>query len=184
LRCRDDGRLVRSLGVSPDTGIVEDIGEPYPFERPYWAGEHPVTSTFPGQGPYPLPFHPLDLDEEALRALLYRSLTSLGYEVHSARDGAEAIALCEAAKASGRVFDAVLLDLTVSGGMGGVETAARLRELDPAVKLIVSSGYSDAPVMSKFREYGFDDVIPKPWQTAEVSEVFRRVLLAERGPTL
>jgi len=122
-------------------------------------------------------------DEEALRALLYRSLTSLGYEVHSARDGAEAIALCEAAKASGRVFDAVLLDLTVSGGMGGVETAARLRELDPAVKLIVSSGYSDAPVMSKFREYGFDDVIPKPWQAAEVSEVFRRVLLAARGPT-
>ncbi|MEV4641013.1 hypothetical protein AB0J80_27095 [Actinoplanes sp. NPDC049548] len=65
----EDGRLIRSLSVSPDTGIVEDIGEPYPFERPYWAGEHPVTSMFPGQGPYPLPFHPLDLGEEALREL-------------------------------------------------------------------------------------------------------------------
>lgn len=65
----EDGRLVRSLSVSPDTGVVEDIGEPYPFERPYWAGEHPVTSVFPGQGPYPLPFHPLELGEEALRAL-------------------------------------------------------------------------------------------------------------------
>jgi hypothetical protein len=65
----EGGRLIRSLSVSPDTGIVEDIGEPYPFERPYWAGEHPVTSTFPGQGPYPLPFHPLELGEEALRAL-------------------------------------------------------------------------------------------------------------------
>ena len=65
----EDGQLIRSLSVSPDTGIVEDIGEPYPFERPYWAGEHPVTSMFPDQGPYPLPFHPLDLGEEALRAL-------------------------------------------------------------------------------------------------------------------
>jgi hypothetical protein len=65
----EDGQLIRSLSVSPDTGIAENIGEPYPFERPYWAGERPVTSTFPGQGPYPLPFHPLDLGEEALRAL-------------------------------------------------------------------------------------------------------------------
>ncbi|HEX8631155.1 MAG TPA: hypothetical protein VF755_23600 [Catenuloplanes sp.] len=65
----EDGQLVRSLSLSPDTGIVENLGEPYPFERAYWAGEHPVTSVLPGQGPYPLPFHPLDLGEEALRAL-------------------------------------------------------------------------------------------------------------------
>jgi hypothetical protein len=65
----EDGQLIRSLSVSPDSGIVEDIGEPYPFERPYRAGEHPVTSVLPGQGPYPLPFHPLSLGEEALRTL-------------------------------------------------------------------------------------------------------------------
>jgi hypothetical protein len=65
----EDARLIRSLSVSPDTGIVEDIGEPLAFERPYLAGEHPVTSMFPGQGPYPLPFHPLVLGQEALRAL-------------------------------------------------------------------------------------------------------------------
>lgn len=118
-------------------------------------------------------------DEEPLRTLLDRSLTKLGYEVQSARDGTEAIALYESAKASGRVFDAVLLDLTVVGGIGGVETAARLKQLDPAIKLIVSSGYSDASIMSNFREYGFDDVIPKPWQVANVSEVFRRVLLSD-----
>ena len=118
-------------------------------------------------------------DEEALRTLLERSLNALGYEVKSARDGAEAIALYEAAQASGRVFDAVLLDLTVSGGMGGIEAAAKLRELDPSVKLIVSSGYSDASVMSSFREYGFDEMIPKPWQAAQVSEVFRRVLVGD-----
>jgi signal transduction histidine kinase/ActR/RegA family two-component response regulator len=118
-------------------------------------------------------------DEESLRNLLKTVLTKLGYEVQTARDGAEAIALYEGSKAAGRGFDAVLLDLTVSGGMGGMETAARLKELDPSSKLIVSSGYSDAPVMSDFARYGFDAVIPKPWTATEVSEVFRRVLVAD-----
>lgn len=66
----EDGELVRSLSLSPD-GVVEDIGEPYGFERPYWAGEHPVEPApgLPDEGPYPLPFHPLELGEEALRTL-------------------------------------------------------------------------------------------------------------------
>jgi CheY-like chemotaxis protein len=115
-------------------------------------------------------------DEEALRKLLKTVLTTLGYEVHAARDGAEAIALCEHAKASGRGFDAVLLDLTVSGGMGGVEAAAKLKELDPSLKLIVSSGYSHAPVMADFRHYGFDAIVPKPWAIADLSNVLRSVL--------
>jgi signal transduction histidine kinase/CheY-like chemotaxis protein len=115
-------------------------------------------------------------DEEALRKLLKTVLTTLGYEVHTARDGAEAIALCEQERASGRGFDAVLLDLTVSGGMGGVEAAARLKELEPSLKLIVSSGYSQASVMADFREYGFDDVVSKPWTIPELSKVLRKVL--------
>jgi CheY-like chemotaxis protein len=115
-------------------------------------------------------------DEEGLRVLLKSLLTSLGYEVQTARDGAEAIALCEDAKVRGDSFDVVLLDLTVSGGMGGIEAVARLKELDPSVKLIVSSGYSDATVVSNFRKYGFDDVLRKPWRIAEVSHVLRRVL--------
>jgi len=119
-------------------------------------------------------------DEEGLRNLLKTVLTTLGYEVQTARDGAEAIALYEGALAAGGGFDAVLLDLTVSGGMGGSEAAVKLKELDPSSKLIVSSGYSDAPVMSNFAKYGFDAVIPKPWTTAEISAVFRRVLVADR----
>ena len=106
-------------------------------------------------------------------------LTTLGYEVQTAGDGAEAIVLFENAKACGRGFDAVLLDLTVSGGMGGLEAAARLKELDSSVKLIVSSGYSDAPVLSDLRKYGFDDSIPKPWTVARLSEVVRRVLVSD-----
>jgi signal transduction histidine kinase/ActR/RegA family two-component response regulator len=122
-------------------------------------------------------------DEEALRKLLATVLAKLGYEVRTAGDGAEAIALCEQEKAAGRGFDAALLDLTVRGGMGGAEAAARLKELDPSLKLIVTSGYADAPVISDFRRYGFDDVIPKPWAIAEVSEVFRRVLVLNPNRT-
>jgi CheY-like chemotaxis protein len=106
-------------------------------------------------------------------------LTQLGYEVQTARDGAEAIALYEKARSSGPGFDAVLLDLTVRGGMGGIDAAAKLREMDPSVKLIVSSGYSDAAAMSDFRKYNFDDVIRKPWTTADISAVFRRVLVPD-----
>lgn len=70
----DDGELVRSLSVSPDGGIGENIGKPYAFELPYWAGTHPVEPTFPDSGPYPLPFHPLELGSQALRALFGFSL--------------------------------------------------------------------------------------------------------------
>ena len=96
-------------------------------------------------------------------------LGKLGYEV-----------LYEDAKAGGRRFDAVLLDLTVSGGMGGVEAAAKLKEIDPAAKLIVSTGYSEATALSEFGKYGFETVLPKPWTAAEVNQVLRSVLVGDR----
>ena len=117
-------------------------------------------------------------DDEALRELSKAVLSTLGYDVQTAGDGAEAVDVYEKAKAAGKGFDAVLLDLTVTGGMGGLEAAAMLKELDPSARLIVSSGYSDAPVMSRFAEYGFDAVILKPWTVREMSEVLRKVLVA------
>jgi Family of unknown function (DUF6928) len=65
----DNGQLIRSLSLSPDDGIIENIGDSYPFEQPYWAGQHPVEPMFDDGEPYPLPFHPLELGEEALLAL-------------------------------------------------------------------------------------------------------------------
>jgi two-component system, LuxR family, sensor kinase FixL len=113
-------------------------------------------------------------DEEALRILLAQILKRLGYEVECARDGTEAISLYQKAKDSGRRFDIVLVDLTVPGGMGGEEVAGRLREVDDSVILIVSSGYSNTPIMSEFRKHGFDDVLSKPWSPVHLSEVLRR----------
>jgi signal transduction histidine kinase/CheY-like chemotaxis protein len=118
-------------------------------------------------------------DDEALRELSKAVLSTLGYDVQTAGDGAEAVDLYEKTKAAGKGFDAVLLDLTVTGGMGGLEAAAMLKELDPSARLIVSSGYSEAPVMSRFAEYGFDAVILKPWTVREMSEVLRKVLVAD-----
>ncbi|MET8151818.1 DUF6928 family protein [Actinoplanes sp. NPDC049668] len=67
----ENGNLIRSLSLSPDGGIAENIGEPFAFERPFWAGEHSVEPNpdWEDEEPYPLPFHPLELGEEALRAL-------------------------------------------------------------------------------------------------------------------
>ena len=64
-----DGTMRRALSLSPDSGIIENIGIPLDFEAPYWAGAHPVVTRGFSETPYPLPFHPLELSEEALRAL-------------------------------------------------------------------------------------------------------------------
>jgi signal transduction histidine kinase/ActR/RegA family two-component response regulator len=162
-----------SVESKPGGGTLFTIDLPASQERPAETGPESPTVAHAHTGTERILI--MD-DEEALRKLLKTVLTTLGYEVHAARDGAEAIALCEHAKASGRGFDAVLLDLTVSGGMGGVEAAAKLKELDPSLKLIVSSGYSHAPVMADFRQYGFDAIIPKPWAIAELSKVLSGVL--------
>ncbi len=119
-------------------------------------------------------------DDEAIRVLALQMLKNSGYEAVGASDGAQAIALFQKAKATGRGFDAVLLDLTVPGGMGGKETAVRLREIDSSVPLIVSSGYSDDPVMAEFGKHGFVAVLGKPWTVGQLSHVFKQVIEAGR----
>lgn len=115
-------------------------------------------------------------DEEHIRDLATIMLNKCGYEVVTAEDGVEAIALYENAKAGGDPFDLVIIDLTVPGGMGGQETIQRFMELDPDVKAIVSSGYSNDPVMANFREYGFQDVIAKPYKISDLSKVLNKVI--------
>jgi PAS domain S-box-containing protein len=115
-------------------------------------------------------------DEVALKKMIGRMLRKLGYESEFAKDGAEAIRMYKAAKKSEKSYDAVILDLTIPGGMGGKDTVKKLLEIDPEVKAIVSSGYSDDPVLANFQEYGFKGMMPKPFETLSLSKVLHEVL--------
>ncbi|HTX22023.1 MAG TPA: CHASE domain-containing protein [Candidatus Aquilonibacter sp.] len=115
-------------------------------------------------------------DEDAMLKVLGAMLRKFGYEVETALDGAEAIECYAAAKAAGKPFKAVIMDLTIPNGMGGREAVKRLLELDPNLKAIVSSGYSLDPVMANYCEYGFRGVIPKPYRVEDLSRVLQEVL--------
>lgn len=118
-------------------------------------------------------------DEEMLREFIAELLGLLGYDVHCTADGMETIRAYCKARESGRPFDCVLMDLTIPGGMGGKETIQRLREIDPRIRAIVSSGYSDDPVMADFRKYGFRGVVAKPYNADELNEVLQEVIYGE-----
>jgi PAS domain S-box-containing protein len=116
-------------------------------------------------------------DEELILVLLSRILERAGYEVELSKDGEEAIRKYTAARDAGAPFAAVIMDLTIPGGMGGKEAINKLREIDPEVKVIVSSGYSTDPIMADYRTYGFSGVVAKPYHAGEVEKTLRDVLL-------
>lgn len=115
-------------------------------------------------------------DETGVLELASGMLRKLGYQPEAAADGAEAIVKYRAARDNGRPFDAVLMDLTIPGGMSGREAVGELLAFDGAARVIVSSGYSQDPVMSSYKSYGFVDVLPKPFVITQLGEVLKRVL--------
>jgi two-component system cell cycle sensor histidine kinase/response regulator CckA len=115
-------------------------------------------------------------DEPMIRALLRELLEHLGYEVETAAEGGEAVRLFEAAAQAGRGFDLLILDLTIRGGIGGRETIARIRARHPEARAIVSSGYSNDPVMARHREHGFAGVLSKPYTLEDLSSLLAQVL--------
>ncbi|MGZ4965846.1 MAG: ATP-binding response regulator [Chthoniobacterales bacterium] len=115
-------------------------------------------------------------DEPAIRELTSQLLGTLGYEVTGAPDGLEAIRIYERALHRGEQFQAVILDATVRGGLGGVATIERLRSIDPQVKAIICSGYSDEAALSEFLAYGFRGALPKPFTRGELAEVLQRTI--------
>ncbi|MGH7884382.1 MAG: ATP-binding protein [Thermodesulfobacteriota bacterium] len=115
-------------------------------------------------------------DEAIIRDVAGEILESIGCDVELAENGFVAIEKYKEALENGKHFDAVILDLTVPGSLGGKETIRKLLELDPNVKAIVSTGYSNDPVMSDYKTYGFTDSVPKPYKASQLAEVLFRVL--------
>ena len=120
-------------------------------------------------------------DEEVIRNLLRELLETLGYTVECVQDGAEAVAVYQCAQAAGQPFAMVILDYTIPGGMGGLETLHRLRAIDPQVKALISSGYANNPVMADWAYYGFRGVVAKPYTMAQLQATLHNVLSEASG---
>jgi len=115
-------------------------------------------------------------DQESILKMLKRMLNSMGYETDFATDGSQAIEIYRNALHTQKPFDAVILDLTVPGGMGGEDTISELLKIDSKVKAVVSSGYSNDPIMANHVDYGFCGVLSKPYTKAQLAEILDQIL--------
>jgi PAS domain S-box-containing protein len=167
---RHDGHI--TVESQPEVGTTFHIYLPA-SEKPVSQKEEP--RLIKGQGRILL----MD-DEASLRRTVGRMLEKLGYESEFAKDGAGAIEMVKQAKEAGKSYDAVILDLIVPGGMGGKECITKLLEIDPGVKAIVSSGYSEDPVLADFQDYGFKGMMPKPFKIQALSKVLHDLLKCEK----
>jgi PAS domain S-box-containing protein len=119
-------------------------------------------------------------DEQPILDMLKEMLELCGYEAVTALEGAQAIDIYTREQNAQRGFDAVIVDLTVPGGMGGQETLRRLRLVNPHVKVIVSSGYSNDPILANFQTYRFNGAISKPFKIKEMSAIVADVIFEHK----
>jgi DNA-binding NtrC family response regulator len=115
-------------------------------------------------------------DEQIILDVTGEILTFLQYDVMSAKDGQAAIDLYKKEKAAGSPFDIVILDLSVPNGLGGKETIELLRNVDPEVKAVVSSGYTNDPVVRDFSHYGFYEKLTKPYNIQEMRNLLEKII--------
>ena len=115
-------------------------------------------------------------DEEAICALVSTALTSMGYDVTEATSAPAALLACEQAMKSGQRYHLVITDLSLPGDLSGHKAVARLRDIDPQIKAIISSGYDSDPIMTRFHEHGFAGAISKPYEISKLNRVVSEVL--------
>lgn len=114
-------------------------------------------------------------DNDDIRNTAKKLIEQLGYVVYVTKEGKETIETYQQNINNNTPFDVVILDLTIQGGMGGKETIQKLYEINPNIKAIVSSGYSNDPIMANYREYGFSDIISKPYTVEKLSETLYKL---------
>jgi len=155
------------------------MGEGSTFQIFLMASEKPVVAQAP-DSPEKIVIRGARLllmdDDTSVLKILGAILRKFGFEVETVAEGTEAIRCYAEAKKAGKPFDVVIMDLTIPNGVGGREAIKQLKEIDPAVKAIVSSGYSLDPVMANYREAGFVGIIPKPYRTEELLHILQGVL--------
>ena len=115
-------------------------------------------------------------DEQYIREILVEMLNLLGYDADACTNGEELIRIYRDKAGQGRAPDAVIVDLTIRGGMGGLEAAKAILEIDPRARLIVASGYSTDPVMAHFQDYGFAAALAKPFQLEDINNELAKVV--------
>lgn len=115
-------------------------------------------------------------DEQIILDVTLEVLQFLGYEVQFARDGNEALALYARERDAGVPFDVVILDLSVPDGMGGREAIGKLKELDPSVKAIVSSGFANDPCVQDYASFGFAGRLAKPYKINDMKTILEQLI--------
>jgi CheY-like chemotaxis protein len=115
-------------------------------------------------------------DEDMIRKIAGSMLVRLGYDSEVSQEGSEAIKIYQQAMNSEHPFDVVILDLHVSAGLGGLETINALKTMDSQVRAIISSGFTNDPVMTHFKEYGFQGALPKPYKMKDIEDELHRLV--------
>jgi DNA-binding NtrC family response regulator len=120
-------------------------------------------------------------DEESILDSFGNLLKMKGYIVHTVSDGEQAVAVYHRALLSKQRVDVAIIDLTIPHGMGGIETVARIKEIDPGVQAIATTGHYQESLTDEYKKYGFVGILPKPYILKELLEVIDRVISAARN---
>lgn len=115
-------------------------------------------------------------DEQVILDVTNEVLRFLGYEVMFARDGAAAIELYRQEREKGKPFDLVILDLSVPDGVGGKEAFEKLHALDPAAKIVISSGFTNDPMLTDYASFGLNGVLAKPYRITEIKALLENMI--------
>lgn len=118
-------------------------------------------------------------DEKSVREVIGWLMEELGYQVETVGDGKEAVELFKKAWDAGKPFNSVILDINVPEGLGGRETFKELKKIDPEIKAVATSGYSDDPVLLNPGKHGFKGFISKPFKIVELKNILNELLSAD-----
>jgi signal transduction histidine kinase/ActR/RegA family two-component response regulator len=168
--------IIRNHGGTIEAASSVGVGSRFTLHLP--ASDLPLVPPTPAKVPSPVKSAKILVmdDEPAIREVVGDMLTVLGHDVEFAEDGGAAIEAYRLAREGETPFDLVILDLTIRRGMGGRETIAKLKELDPGVVAVVSSGYCDDAIVAEYAAYGFRSFLPKPFDLEDLRSILGSVL--------